>query len=132
MRNHYRPSGSGKRYLAVALLVPFLLGAGVFVALERPSLLIPTAVTPPDTAQRSAKSEAYDYGPAPLPMPKIAQPSKEPVAPRLVGPGIFKCVEGNGAVTYSQYPCGQGSMIDTRPTSSGFAENWHITVKHRE
>lgn len=131
MRNHYRPPRSGKRSLAVALIAPVVLAAGVYVALDRPSIVIPAVVMPPDTAQRSTKSEPFYMPP---PTPKTATPAAlpaQPVTQRALGPGVFKCQEANGAVTYSEYPCGDGTLVDTKPTSGGFAENWSITVKGR-
>lgn len=131
MRNHYRPARSGKRSLAAALIAPVVLAAGVYVVLDRPSIVVPSVVMPPDTAQRSTKIEPF-Y--APSPMPQTTKPAALPPAPvtqRALGPGVFKCQEANGAVTYSEYPCGDGKLVDTKPTSGGFAENWSITVKGR-
>ncbi len=131
MRNHYRPLRSGKRSLAVALIVPLVLAAGVYVALDRPSIVIPAVVMAPDTAQRSTKSEPF-YEPSP--MPRTATPAalpSKPLVQRALGPGVFKCQEENGAISYSEYPCGDGKLIDTKPTSGGFNENWSISVKGR-
>ena len=133
MNNHYRAPVSGKRSLAAAVIVPMLLAAGAYVALDRPSISVPAVVTPPDTAQRFTKTEPA-YAPSPSPMPKTAPPAVAPpkqVASRVLGPGVFKCEEANGAVTYSQYPCGHGQPVDTRPTSGGFADQWSISVKGR-
>ena len=133
MNNHYRAPVSGKRSLAAAVIVPMLLAAGAYVALDRPSISVPSVVTPPDTAQRFTKTEPV-YAPSPSPMPKTAPPAVAPpkqVASRVLGPGVFKCDEANGAVTYSQYPCGHGQPVDTRPTSGGFADQWSISVKGR-
>jgi hypothetical protein len=131
MNNHYRAPVSGKRSLAAAAIAPVVLAAGVYVALDRPSISVPAVVTPPDTAQRFTKNEPV-Y--APPPMPKAAPPAVAPpkqVVSRVLGPGVFKCEEANGAVTYSQYPCGHGQPVDTRPTSGGFADQWSISVKQR-
>jgi hypothetical protein len=131
MNNHYRAPISGKRSLAIAFIAPVVLAAGVYVALDRPSISVPAVVTPPDAAQRFTKSEPV-YTPSP-PTPKAAPtvvPPKQ-VAARALGPGVFKCEESNGAVTYSQYPCGHGQPVDTRPTSGGFADQWSISVKGR-
>ena len=38
MNSHYRPLRSGKWSLAAAVIVPMLLAAGVYVALDRPSI----------------------------------------------------------------------------------------------
>lgn len=131
MNARYRPPRSGKRSLAIAVIAPLVLAAGVYVALDRPSVVVPSAAMLPDTAQRSTKPREPSYVPAP--MPKAAPESIAPktVAARALGPGIFKCQDVKGAVTYSEYPCGDGVMIDTKPTSGGFAENWSITVKGR-
>ena len=131
MNNHYRAPVSGKRSLAAAVIAPVVLAAGAYVALDRPGISVPAVVTPPDTAQRFTKSEPV-YAPPPVQkaaLPAVA-PSKQ-VAARALGPGVFKCEEPNGAVTYSQYPCGQGQLVDTRPTSGGFADQWSISVKQR-
>lgn len=126
----YRPPRSGKRSLAVALIVPLVLAAGVYVTLDHPSIVVPAVVTPPDTVQRSTKSEPL-YIPAPIRKTAPAVAPSKAVAPRMLGPGVFRCEESNGAVTYSEYPCGEGKLVDTRPTSGGFAEQWSISVKQR-
>ncbi len=117
--------------MAVALIAPLVLAAGVFVAFDRPGMVLPAVVVAPDTAQRSTKSEPV-YAPSPTPKTAtLAAPESKPVVQRALGPGVFKCQEANGAVTYSEYPCGEGKLIDTKPTSGGFAENWSISVKGR-
>lgn len=126
----YRPPRSGMRSLAVALIVPLVLAAGVYVALDRPSIVVPEAVALPDTAQRFTKSESF-YVPSPIPKAAPAALQSKASAPRHLGPGVFKCQESNGAVTYSEYPCGDGKLVDTRPTSGGFDERWSISVKGR-
>ncbi len=131
MNSHYRPPRSGKRSLAIAVIAPVVLAAGVYVALDRPGIAVQAVVTPPDTAQRFTKSEPL-YTPSP--MPKAAVPAVVPpkqVSSRALGPGVFKCEEANGAVTYSQYPCEDGQPVDTRPTSGGFSDQWSISVKGR-
>ena len=133
MNRHYRPPRSGKRSLAIAVIAPIVLAAGVYVALDRPGIAVQSVVTPPDTAQRFTKSEPL-YTRSPMPMAKAVAPAVVPtkeVAARALGPGVFRCEESNGAVTYSQYPCGQGQPVDTRPTSGGFSDNWSISVKGR-
>ena len=130
MNNHYRPPRSGKRSLAVALIAPVVLAAGAYVALDRPTLRMPSVVTPPDTAQRFTKSEP-SYGPSPMPKAAPAVVLPQSSATRTLGHGIFKCGEANGAVTYSEHPCGQGRLVDTRPTSGGFSDQWSISVKQR-
>ena len=67
----------------------------------------------------------FDLAPAAVVPPKSA-------ALRALGPGVFKCEDSNGAVTYSQYPCDDGKMVDTRPTSGGFSDQWSISVKRAE
>ena len=131
MNSHYRPLRSGKWSLAAAVIVPMLLAAGVYVALDRPSIPVPVAVAPPDTAQRHTKSE-LSYGPSPMPKAPAAVVPPKSAALRALGPGVFKCEDSNGAVTYSQYPCDDGKMVDTRPTSGGFSDQWSISVKRAE
>lgn len=126
----YRPPRSGMRSLAAALIVPLVLAAGVYVALDRPSIVVPAAVALPDTAQRSTKIES-SYTPSPMPKATPAVVPSRAVAPRYLGPGVFKCEDSNGAVTYSEFPCGDGKLVDTRPTSGGFDERWSISVKGR-
>lgn len=122
------------RSFATALLVPVVLAAGVYVyvTLEHPTIVVPTG-SPPDTAQRLTKSEpSYlpsQSAPKPTAVPAVA--SSRTVVRRPLGPGIYKCEESNGAVSYSEFPCGDGSRIDTRPTSGGFADQWSISVKQR-
>ena len=129
---HYRPPRSGKRSLAMAVIAPLVLAASVFVALDRPSVVVaPSAAMLPDTAQRSTKaSESFHTL---SPMPKAAPAPVEPktVAVRALGPGVFKCQDAKGAVTYSEFPCGEGVLINTKPTSGGFAENWSSTLTGR-
>ena len=131
MNNHYRPPQSGKRSLAVAVIAPVVLAAGVYIALDRPTISVPAVVTAPDTVQRFTKSEP-SYGPSPMPkaVPAVVVPTKSS-STRTWGHGIFKCEEANGAVTYSEYPCGEGKLVDTRPTSGGFSDQWSISVKQR-
>lgn len=125
----FQPPRSGKRSLAMALIAPLVLAAGVYVALDHPSTVVP-AVATPDTAQRYTKSEP-SYTPPPISKAKPAVVSSRTVAPRVLGPGVFRCEEGDGAVSYSEFPCGEGKLVDTRPTSGGFAEQWSISVKQR-
>ena len=132
MNSHYRPPRSGKWSLAAAVIVPVVLAAGAYVALERPTIPVPVAVEPPDTAQRHTKSElSYRATPLPKAAPTAVMPPKS-AALRALGPGVFKCEDANGAVTYSQYPCGDGKLVDTRPTSGGFSDQWSISVKRAE
>lgn len=127
----YQPPRSGLRSLAMALIAPLVLAAGVYAVLDRPSMVVPAPVAPPDTAQRSIKSDTLLYTPSPIPKAAPAVVPSKPVVRRALGPGVFKCEDSNGAVTYSGFPCGDGTMIDTRPTSGGFAEQWTVTVKGR-
>ncbi|HVG03612.1 MAG TPA: hypothetical protein VM937_01610 [Burkholderiaceae bacterium] len=115
----------------MAVIAPMVLAAGVFIVLDRPTIKVPAVLPPPDTALRSTKVESSYI--TPLPMPKALLPVIAPkaVAARQLGPGIFKCEEAGGAVTYSEYPCGDGKVIDTKPTSGGFGQNWSISVKGR-
>ena len=66
MNTRYRPPRSGKRSLAIAVIAPVVLAAGVYVALDKPSIPVPVVVEPPDNAQRHTKSEPL-YRPTPLP-----------------------------------------------------------------
>ncbi len=107
-----------------------VLAAGVYVALDHQNIAVPVTVALPDTTQRSTKSESL-YSPPPIPKATPAVAASKAAAPRMLGPGVFSCEDSNGAVTYSEFPCGDGKLVDTRPTSGGFAEQWSITVKHR-
>ena len=127
----YRPPRSGKRSLAMAVIAPLVLAAGVFVALDRPSVVAPSAAMLPDTAQRSTKASETFHTTSPMPKSAPAPVEPKTVAVRALGPGVFKCQDAKGAVTYSEFPCGEGVLINTKPTSGGFAENWSITVKGR-
>lgn len=110
-------------------MVPVVLAVAVYMALDHPSVVMRAAVPPPDTAQRFTKTEPL-YEAAPLPKAPAVLPSKTAVTTqRALGAGIFKCEESNGHVTYSEYPC-DGKLIDTKPTSGGFGDNWSISVKH--
>jgi hypothetical protein len=131
MNSHYRPLRSGKWSLTAAVIVPVLLATGVYVALDRPSIPVPVVVEPPDTAQRHTKSELL-YRPTPTPKAPAAVVPPKSAALRALGPGVFKCEAASGAVTYSQYPCDDGKMVDTRPTSGGFSDQWSISVKRAE
>ena len=133
MGNLYRPPRSGKRSLLTAVIAAFVAVGGVFAAIERPNLATrasSVAAPPPDDTQRPVKSE-LPYGPAP--MPKVLPPvqPRKTIAARPPGPAIYKCEEPNGPVMYSQFPC-EGSYVDTRPTSSGFSDNWQTSVKRSE
>jgi Domain of unknown function (DUF4124) len=104
---------------------------GVYAVLDNaPTVTLPT-VTSPDMTTSFSKSEPRHL-PSPLPKPVAApEPESRDVATRRLGPGVYRCEDANGAVTYSDAPCGDGKLVDTKPTSGGFAENWSITVKHR-
>lgn len=83
----YRPPRSGKRSLAAALIAPVVLAAGVYIALDRPSIVVPAAVALPDTAQRFTKSEPL-YTPSPMPKTTPAVVPSKAAAPRHLGPGF--------------------------------------------
>ena len=110
-----------------------VVGGGVYAVLDNvPTVTLPT-VTSPDMTTSFSKSEPRNLQspmPKPVATPAPAPQSKE-VAARRLGPGIYRCEDANGAVTYSDNPCGDGKLVDTKPTSGGFAESWSITVKHR-
>jgi hypothetical protein len=131
MNSHYRPLRSGKWSLAAAVTLPVLLAVGVYLALDWPSIPLPIAVAPPDTALRHTKTELL-YRPTPTPKAPPAVVIPKSSALRALGPGVFKCEDSNGAVTYSQYPCDDGKLVDTRPTSGGFSDQWSISVKRAE
>jgi hypothetical protein len=131
MNSHYRPLRSGKWSLAAAVTAPVLLAVGVYMALDWPSIAVPVVVSPPDTTLRHTKSELL-YPPTPMPKAPAAVVPPKSAALRALGPGVFKCEDSNGAVTYSQYPCDDGKMVDTRPTSGGFSDQWSISVKRAE
>jgi hypothetical protein len=114
-----------------------VVGGGVYVVLDNvPSVTLPTVTSPDITTSFSKSEPRYLQSPmqSPMPMP-VATPAPAPqskeVAARRLGPGIYRCEDANGAVTYSDSPCGDGKLVDTKPTSGGFAENWSITVKHK-
>jgi hypothetical protein len=114
-----------------AIAAFIVVGGGVYAVLDSaPTVTLPT-VTSPDMTTSFSKSEPR-YLPSPLPKPVAAPaPESRDAATRRLGPGIYRCEDANGAVTYSDTPCGDGKLVDTKPTSGGFAENWSITVKHR-
>ena len=110
-----------------------VVGGAVYVVLDNvPTVTVPT-VTSPDMTTSFSKSEPRNLQ-SPMPKP-VATPAPAPqpkeVAARRLGPGIYRCEDANGAVTYSDNPCGDGKLVDTKPTSGGFAESWSITVKHK-
>ena len=133
MRTHYRPP-PGKWSLATTAIGALIVVCGaVYVVLDNvPTVTVPT-VTSPDMTTSFSKSEPRNLQ-SPVPKP-VATPAPAPqpkeVAARRLGPGIYRCEDANGAVTYSDNPCGDGKLVDTKPTSGGFAERWSITVKHR-
>jgi hypothetical protein len=114
-----------------AIAAMMVVGGGVYAVLDNaPMVTLPT-VTPPDMTTSFSKSEPR-YLPTPMPKPVAAPaPQANDVAMRRLGPGVYRCEDANGAVTYSDTPCSDGKLVDTKPTSGGFSENWSITVKHR-
>lgn len=131
MNNRYRPVRSGKRSLATALMSAVVIVGGAYVVLDKPSIPIPAPVSPPDAIQRSTRPNTEPlYAPSTMAKKPAVAPAKTKAAQTL-GIGVFKCVDANSAVTYSEYPCDDGKLIDTKPTSSGFSENWSINVKGR-
>lgn len=126
MKGHYRSPTSGKRSLAAALIAAVMVAGGIVLALDVPSGM-PAPVAAPDTTRRFTTTEPLYLLP---PLPKALPPvPARPVAGRPPGPGIYKCEEAGSPVTYSQYPCDDAQLVDTRPASGGFAENWSISVK---
>ena len=77
MNARYRPPRSGKRSLAIAVIAPVVLAAGVYVALDKPSIPVPVVVEPPDNAQRHTRSEPL-YRPTPLPKAALLRLSSLP------------------------------------------------------
>jgi hypothetical protein len=104
---------------------------GVYAALDKSPIVSLPTVSSPDMTRSYSKIEP----PAPVsPAPKtIGAPEARPksVATGYLRPGVYRCEDAKGAVSYGDIPCGDGKLVDTKPTSSGFAENWSITVKHR-
>jgi len=132
MSAQYRPLRSGRRLLAQASLGAILVAAGVYAVLDRPRLAVPAPISPPDTAQRFTKTEPAYTLPAPKSTPvPVPAPGKAVVARRAAGSGVYKCEEPDGGVGYSQFPCDEGTQVNTSPTSGGFNENWSISVKQR-
>jgi hypothetical protein len=130
MKAHYRPP-PGKWSLATAAIAVMMVVGGVYAAFDHaPFVLLPT-VTSPDMTTSFSKNEPRHL-PSPMPKPAdVAAPQSRDGATRRLGPGIYRCEDANGAVTYSDTPCGDGKLVDTKPTSGGFADNWSISVKHR-
>ena len=130
MKAHYRPPVR-KRALATAAITAMLIVGGVYAALDNAPIVTAPTVASPDMTRSFSKSEPLYL---PSPMPKTADvpvPRSRDVAARQLGPGVYRCEEANGAVTYSDTPCGDGKLVDTKPTSGGFSDNWSISVKHR-
>jgi hypothetical protein len=131
MRSHYRPPPGKRSLVMTAIAALMVVGGGVYAVLENAPIATLPTVTSPDMTTSFSKSEPRYL---PSPMPKTADvpaPQSKEVPMRRLGPGIYRCEDANGAVTYSDTPCGDGKLVDTKPTSSGFSENWSITVKHR-
>ena len=133
MRTHYQPPPGKWSLATTAIGALIVVVGGVYAVLDNaPTVKLPT-ITSPDMTTSFSKSEPR-YLQSPMPKP-VATPAPPPqsreVATRRLGPGIYRCEDANGAVTYSDNPCGDGKRVDTKPTSGGFAENWSITVKHK-
>lgn len=131
MTSHYRPP-PGKWSIATAVIAAVMVVAGgAYAFFDKAAIVALPTVTTPDLARSFSKSETpYVPSPTPKTADVPALQSKE-VPTRRLGPGIYRCDEANGAVTYSDSPCGDGKLVDTKPTSGGFADNWSISVKHR-
>ena len=131
MTSHYRPP-PGKWTVATAAIAILMVIAGGAYAFfgKAPMLAVPT-VTPPDLTRSFSKSET-PYVASPRPKAAEVPALRVREAPtRRLGPGIYRCEEASSAVTYSDSPCGDGKLVDIKPTSGGFADNWSISVKHR-
>jgi Domain of unknown function (DUF4124) len=133
MRTHYQPPPGKWSFATTAIGALIVVGGGVYAVLDNvPTVTLPT-VTSPDMTTSFSKSEPRNL-PSPISKPvtiPAPAPQSKEVAARRLGPGIYRCEDANGAVTYSDNPCGDGKIVDTKPTSGGFAENWSITVKHK-
>ena len=108
-----------------------VIAGGAYAFFDKTAIVALPTVTSPDLTRSFSKSETPHV---PSPMPKAAQmpalrASEAPT--RRLGPGIYRCEDASGAVTYSDSPCGDGKLVDTKPTSGGFSDNWSISVKHR-
>ena len=105
-----------------------VVGGGAYAVLDNVTTVTLPTVRSPDMTTSFSKSEPRHLeSPMQSPMPKpVATPAPAPqskeVAARRLGPGIYRCEDANGAVTYSNSPCGDGKLVDTKPTSGGFAE----------
>ena len=140
MRAHYRPPPGKWSVAMTAIGALIVVGGGAYAVLDNVTTVTLPTVRSPDMTTSFSKSETSFSKSEPRnlqsPMPKpVATPAPEPqpkeVAARRLGPGIYRCEDANGAVTYSDNPCGDGKLVDTKPTSGGFAESWSITVKHK-
>ena len=116
----------------MAAIVAMLVIGGVYALRGyAPDVVTLPAVPPADMTRSFSKSEPRHL---PSPMPKTAavpEPKEKSVATGYLRPGIYRCADAQGAVTYGDIPCGEGKLVDTKPTSAGFAEKWSITVKQR-
>ncbi|MEP6609650.1 MAG: hypothetical protein ABJA83_13355 [Burkholderiaceae bacterium] len=130
MKRHYKPPPRGKPSVATAAVIAMMVAGGVYAAWEHaPNITLPTR-TVPDAPRSSAKSEPL-YTPSSMPKATDPAPRSRTAIARQYGAGIYRCVEANDSVTYSDAPCADGKLVDTKPTSSGFSENWSISVKQR-
>ena len=116
----------------MAAIVAMLVIGGVYALRGyAPDVVTLPAVPPADMTRSFSKSEPRHL---PSTMPKtvaVPEPKEKSVATGYLRPGIYRCADAQGAVTYGDRPCGEGKLVDTKPTSAGFAENWSITVKQR-
>lgn len=103
---------------------------GAYAFFGKAAIIALPTVTSPDMTRSFSKSEA-PYLPSPTPKTADGPAPRSEAPTRRLGPGIYRCEEANGAVTYADAPCGDGKLVDTKPTSGGFADNWSISVKHR-
>lgn len=131
MKSHYRPP-PGKWSVATAVIAAVMLVVGgAYAFFDKAAIIALPTVTSPDMTRSFSKSET-PYLPSPTPKAtNVPAPQFSDAPARRLGPGIYRCEDGSGAVTYSDAPCGDGKRVDTKPTSGGFADNWSISVKHR-
>ncbi len=131
MTSHYRPPPGKWSVAAAVIAVVMVVAGGAYAFFGKEAIVTLPTVTQPDLTRSFSKSET-PYLPSPMPRAAEVPALRSRDAPtRRLGPGIYRCEEANGAVTYSDSPCSDGKLVDTKPTSGGFADNWSISVKQR-
>lgn len=132
MKSHYRPPPGKWSVAPAAIAAVILIVGGAYTFFDKAAIIALPPVTSPDMTRSFSKSET-PYLPGPIPKTVNVPPprSSDDIPTRRLGPGIYRCEDANGAVTYADAACGDGKLVDTKPTSGGFADNWSISVKHR-